>query len=385
MRIILAHDARPHDGGQGEHLASVLAALSHHELEVYCRDHPLSDRLHTVTDSVLANAVGAVPVLRRRRDWYRLLHESHFDRAVSRRIGRAELFHGVMGQCRDSLRSANAKGARTVLDALNPHVDHFSRFDERECGRFGMWPLTHPLLKRRMHEECKLADLIRVHSAFSRDTFLEHGIGPERVVAIPPPVLDPDGFPQACFTGERFRALFVGLLTPWKGFHVAIEGFRRAALDDGELVVWGGPSSRPVARYLARALRTVPGLVMRAESVRSCGYECAYGVGNVLVHPSFADGWGYVVVEAMACGLPVIVSTWTGASELIEDGVNGYVVEPGDVDAIAERLQRLAADRELTRRLGDAARRTVREALTFELFQQRYEQLVGAACGSAGR
>lgn len=80
---------------------------------------------------------------------------------------------------------------------------------------------------------------------------------------------------------------------------------------------------------------------------------------DILIHPSLAEGFGFAVLEAMALGKPVIASRVGGLREAITDGVNGFLVEPGDVNAIVERWQKLLVDPELRKRLGKAARQTV--------------------------
>lgn len=83
-----------------------------------------------------------------------------------------------------------------------------------------------------------------------------------------------------------------------------------------------------------------------------------YGAADLYVSPSREDSFGLPVAEAMACGLPVITSVFTGVSELIFDGVDGFVVrEPRDTNALAELIQRLQMDAELRRKLGEAAAR----------------------------
>ena len=68
---------------------------------------------------------------------------------------------------------------------------------------------------------------------------------------------------------------------------------------------------------------------------------------DVLVLPSLGEGFGLVVTEALACGLPVIVTPNVGASDLVHDGQEGFVVPVRSADLIAERLQTLCLDRKL--------------------------------------
>jgi glycosyltransferase involved in cell wall biosynthesis len=80
---------------------------------------------------------------------------------------------------------------------------------------------------------------------------------------------------------------------------------------------------------------------------------------DIVIHPSLAEGFGRAVLESMALGKPVVASAVGGLREAIRDGQNGFLVIPGDVDAIARRWRELLVDPKLRQRLGQAARATV--------------------------
>jgi glycosyltransferase involved in cell wall biosynthesis len=204
----------------------------------------------------------------------------------------------------------------------------------------------------------------------SAETFWERGFSRDRIF-VAHPCFDLAEFPAASFSESGFRILFVGLLEPWKGFHYLIDAYREVQAKDVELHLWGGSGSRGVARYLDESLRLCPGLKIHAAEVRKAGYGAVYGKASVLVLPSVSDGFGYVVAEAMASGLPVIASSACGASDLIEDGVNGFVTPVRDSQAIAEKLDLLIRNPSLMRQLGAAARRTI-SALSLESFRRSY-------------
>ncbi len=93
-----------------------------------------------------------------------------------------------------------------------------------------------------------------------------------------------------------------------------VEAFDRLRLPESELILWGGCGSRPVTNYMNAKMASNPAIKLRPVEIRKAGLDEVYGRASVLVLPSLADGFGYVVGEAMASGLPVIATTKTGAA-----------------------------------------------------------------------
>jgi UDP-glucose:(heptosyl)LPS alpha-1,3-glucosyltransferase len=85
-----------------------------------------------------------------------------------------------------------------------------------------------------------------------------------------------------------------------------------------------------------------------------------YAAADLLVHPSFYDSCSLVLLEAAACGLPLIATRQNGAAELFTSGSEGLILEdPADVETLAASLTRLVSDADLRRRMGRAARQTM--------------------------
>ncbi|MDP8235397.1 MAG: glycosyltransferase family 4 protein [Candidatus Erginobacter occultus] len=108
-----------------------------------------------------------------------------------------------------------------------------------------------------------------------------------------------------------------------------------------------------------------------------------YAAADISVHPSYYDPSALVVLEAMASGLPVITTAYCGTSEIIQEGQEGYIVPtPSDTVLLADRIRRLG-DRELRRRMGEAARRRAEEFPYSRNMQEVldiYDQYIGS-CG----
>ena len=184
-------------------------------------------------------------------------------------------------------------------------------------------------------------------------------------VAIPSPL----GFPPARSTPratERpLRAGIVGRLDPWKGQHVFLDAFAKAFPDGPEEAVivgtslFGGDGYQPQLEHQSATL----GLQGRVD-FRGFRHDVEQELRrlDVLVHAStIPEPFGQVVVEGMAVGLPVVAAGAGGPAEVIDDGVDGLLYPPGDVDALADILRCLALDPTLRERLGDAARMRARD------------------------
>jgi len=158
--------------------------------------------------------------------------------------------------------------------------------------------------------------------------------------------------------------VFLGRLRKYKGAQFAIRAMaqvRREVLDARLHVIGDGPY-RPALEALAASLGSSEavrflGALPHAEKVR------ALNAAQVAACPSPKEGWGLTVIEANACGVPVVASRSPGLVESVRDGATGVLVRHGDVDALAREIIRLLTDRELRLRLADAA---IRWAHTFD-------------------
>jgi glycosyltransferase involved in cell wall biosynthesis len=194
----------------------------------------------------------------------------------------------------------------------------------------------------------------------------------------------------------RRDVLFVGRLTPHKGIDVLI----RALPTGARLVVVGseGHDPRPPEREYPQLLR---GLA-RGRDVRFLGpvsdeaLRALYANAAAVVLPSVhrtcfgrfvavSELLGLVALEAMACGTPVIASRIGGVPEVVEDGVTGFLVEPGDVGQLGERISQLLANDALRSQLGGEGRKRVIERFTWRACAERCVTAYGRILADRGR
>ncbi len=183
-------------------------------------------------------------------------------------------------------------------------------------------------------------------------------VSSRRGYVIPSPLSTPIG--RAPESNGRFRAGMLGRIAPWKGQHVFVEAFARAFPEGTETaVVIGAPLfGLDEVRYFEelKALAHELGLGGRVEFT---GFRDDVAAElarlDALVHASvIPEPFGQVVIEGMAAGLPVVAARAGGPAETIDDGVDGLLYPPGDVEALASALRSLATDPALRRRIGAA-------------------------------
>jgi len=160
--------------------------------------------------------------------------------------------------------------------------------------------------------------------------------------------------PAGCVPAERSAVLFVGRLTATKGVDVLIDAMRECPGESLVIVGDGPERARLEARAQALSNVTFAGAASRAD------VDQYFARAKMLVLPSFHEGQPNVVMEAMARGVPVVACAVGGIPDLIRDGETGLLLQPGDAAGTAAAIRRLAGDRELCRRLSDAAREDVR-------------------------
>lgn len=290
-----------------------------------------------------------------------------FDRAVARRMPKCDVYHHINGIGLASGRAAKARGARVVCDQRAVHPAHEIEVVGKEAKEMGLsW--THPeaSILDELDKEYENADLIITNSALARETFLARGFSPE-VVASVPLGYDPRFFHAGLRTRppERFRLLMVGSILPGKGVHRLLDAWRSLRLQDAELLIVGADPYRYLASrgQPTNDVRHIPYVPHRELGP-------IYASASAFILPSICDSWGLVVCEAMATGCPAIVTSQTGASEAVRDGVNGLVVPAGDTAALADAIQRLYdADRMLARMGARAA--IDAQAYTWEKYGDR--------------
>ncbi|MEM1413776.1 MAG: glycosyltransferase family 4 protein [Myxococcota bacterium] len=252
----------------------------------------------------------------------------------------------------EALELARAEGWPTMLDNPNTHLRDFATSYRSEAWRWmGVPYLGHPTdaMLQRVEREYALADRIRVSSTRARRSMSRYGVPAAKIDVVPQPI-DLERFRLPAFPRRRegpLRLVFVGSLDLRKGFVYLLRAMRLLGAGATRLRIVGMTGDPLSRRLFDREREGLEVVVEPGDPVP------ALAEGEVLVLPSLEDGFGFVVGEALACGMPVVVTDACGGADWVEaDEAAGRVVPPGDAEAIASALAELADGRA---RLDDAA------------------------------
>jgi len=283
------------------------------------------------------------------------------DRRVAQRVASArnvKAAYAYEDGAAATFEAARAQGLRCIYDLPIGYwrVAHRIYAEEAECEP--QWACTLSGMRdsseklARKDRELELADTVIVASSFTRQTIQAAPRCPSRVHVIPygaPAEIAPQDERRS---GAKLRVFFAGSLGQRKGLSYLLKAVDlvRAGV---ELTLLGtkvsedcAPLNEALARH--RWIRTLPHTEVLREMARH----------DVFVFPSLFEGFGLVLLEAMAQGLPVIATPHTAAPDLIQDGREGFLVPIRSSEAIAEKLDLLASDSALLSAMKIAARAT---------------------------
>ena len=295
----------------------------------------------------------------------------------------ADVFITLSGFGSPAIRRAASMGQVSVVDHGSLHERVELRLLQEEARRWNLPPVpTWPpgWLIDNEQDEFEAADYVLVLSKAAAATLVSEGV-PEHKVMINPPGVNLDNFYPKSSSDGVFRIIQCGGISARKGVQYLLQAFAELRLPNAELwFVGAGLAETQLQDVIAR---------FRGEHVFFKGaieqrrLVDLYGECSVAVLASIADGFGMVVAQAMACGLPAVVSDNVGAADMVQHGQNGFVVPSGNVDSLKEHLLHLYNNPVKRAAMGKAARNTAIHGYTWADYGDRLLGLLSAM--TAGR
>jgi len=261
-----------------------------------------------------------------------------------------------------------------IMEEVNSHVDNqFAIMQEeyRNLGH-GKYPEKIPDHTRRL-KMYETADYILCPSEFVKKSFIDKGFSPDRILKVN------FGFSPTAHAGQTpviglkdcFRVLYVGQLHFRKGLRYAIEAFRQLKHPNKKFVIVG-----PKSGITGLENTQIPEDVVFTGTLKGEELNNEYRKASVFILPSLEEGLALVQLEALSFGIPILITTNTGGDDIIQDGVQGFIVPPRNVNALAEKLQQMADDKQLLKEMSDQALQVCHSYGSWDRAVKRLEDLL---------
>ena len=265
-----------------------------------------------------------------------LAYANH-ERFARGQIEACDIFHGLSCHNYTAGKRAKEMGAKYICDHGSSHIQYHNNILLEESNLTGFKHNNYfdSRTVERMVREYDEADQIFVASSFSKRTFISNGIKASKISVIPYGVDLSRYYPTGTKHDDVFRVVYLGALSLRKGIHYLAQGFSMANIKNSELILIG--REFPETEILLSGVKNVTKTCLLPISM----VRDWFSKSTVFVLPSIEDGFGLVMLEAQACGLPVIATENTGARECIQEGINGFVIPIRDPYTLSERLKEL--------------------------------------------
>jgi glycosyltransferase involved in cell wall biosynthesis len=297
-------------------------------------------RTHSLRTNIVYGLLKYAPARLRPSSRAMFLWQDHgFDRWAGAHLEACDFIHGMPGQCQEVFRAGRKLGVRTVLNHATGPVRDWVRIMEPEYARVGLrltdvCPYDDAYFARE-DEEYALADWHCAASTVVRDQLVARGIDRQRIMVAPygaePEIFHTDGTEAP----RDFRIVFAGQVGLRKGLRTLLDALTLADHKDWQVDFYGTVAEEAqadLAAYQGATPLNFHGAV--AQTALAAGLRG----GSVLVLPSLEEGFGLVVPQALACGLPCVVSDRVGGKDLIEQRENGSIIPTQNAAALAAEL-----------------------------------------------
>lgn len=294
-----------------------------------------------------------------------------FDRWAQSLLHPGQHFFTGYAFANGAMRWIRQHGGLAFLDAWTSHPeDHWNLVAEEQQRWGSRYPPASRYYQDRTVESVALADYIFTSSAFVRQSFLKRGFDPQRLLFCPYPV-DLDLYqpaPEARPANRPFTILHTGGLSLRKGTPYLLEAFRLIRKEVPNAVLRVKRHLRNDVVDIVRRNADLP--IEWSDYLDFTGHVQRYQNSDLMLFPSIEDGFALVVAEALACGLPVITTPNTGASDLIRPGENGEVVPIRDPQALAQAALKWWERIRAGERIGGGEE--LKNRLSFQKFEETF-------------
>jgi len=277
---------------------------------------------------------------------------------VSKNIGEADVLIAQSTAGLEAGKKIKILGGKFICDRASTHILVQNETLKEAYNDLNMKfnGISDDIIDREINEYND-ANIISVPSTFALNSFLKKGFDRKKLF------LNPFGVDLQRFTplpkikSNKFQVLYVGNLSVRKGIIYLLEAFKKLNFENKELILIGSIEhniKEKVFKYFSENIKYL-------STIKNSQLNVYYSNANVTVQPSLEDGFNMVIAESLACGCPVIATKNTGAPDFFNNGIEGFIIKPMSVESIHEKLEELANDKNLNKKMSENALQAVKK------------------------
>lgn len=294
---------------------------------------------------------------RRQFSWQKHIDSIIFDFIASFFVMNGDIVYGFAGCSLNSGRRAIKVGGRYILDRACPHFEYQENLLKKEYAKLKIDFYGSGYFRKKMlQEEYLLAEKIVVPSKYTAETFnFYHELLNKIIIINIPPKLNFETIKnKQTKIGDNNDKVIIGIIGAdlvRKGYFYLLESWRLLNIKNinAKLVIKGPKQQFLKSKVISQLMNNLSGVVYDGFYLDINEF---YKKIDILVLPSIDEGFGMVVLEAMANSVPVIVSDHVGASDYVREAKSGIVVNAAETSGLEAALTTLIKDNELRKELG---------------------------------
>lgn len=260
-----------------------------------------------------------------------------------------------------------------ILDVSIAHPDEKLEVYKQILAQYPKWSFaleqkSTDLIDLEL-KEFELADKIVVASTFCKDSLIKHGVSAGKI-HVNPYGTDLSLFKPTAKENELVKFVFVGLVDARKGIPVLLDAWKKIKPGSATLTLIG-----PIKKETEQLIINIAPDIIVKNRVAYSDLPILLSEQDVLVFPSYFEGYGLVIPEAMASGLTVITTPATCGPDVIDEGINGFIVPCGDVETLADRMQQFIKNKSLLATMQQNAAEKIRD-YTWDAYGKRWANIL---------
>jgi len=270
-------------------------------------------------------------------------------------VEKCNIFHCWAGHGLYSIKKAKKIGCKVVLECASAHILQQCKILKEE---YQIWDLEfneNKLNILKLITEYKISDYILVPSIYVKNSFLKEKF-PEEKIKVINYGIDLREIKTNNYNQDKFKIIYTGAIILRKGLQYLLLALKNLKLKDTELIIIGNVEKK-IRKILSNLTKEVQIPIKFFNRLPKKLYYLMLANSSLYIFPSLEDGWAMTVLEAMASGLPIITTKNVGASEIIENGKEGFVVNIRDVNSIRDHILYFYENPSEVKRMGENARK----------------------------